>query len=97
MYARAVTVQVQPGRIEEAIGIYGNSVVPAAKEQPGFKSCSLLVDRSTGKGISLILWETEADMQAGETSGYLREQIAKVAPTFAGPPSTERFEVAVQA
>ena len=32
-----------------------------------------------------------------EISGYLKEQIAKAAATFAGPPTTEHFEVSVQA
>jgi len=97
MYARVVTVQVQPGKMDEMISIYRDSVVPAAKEQKGFKGIFALTDTDTNKAISIALWETEADMKAGEASGYLNEQIAKVAPTFAGPPTTERYEVSVQA
>jgi hypothetical protein len=36
-------------------------------------------------------------MLAGEASGYLREQLAKIAVLFAAPPTTEHYEVAVQA
>jgi heme-degrading monooxygenase HmoA len=97
MYARLVIVQVKPDLIDEVIRIYRDSIVPAAKSQKGCKGAFLLVDRNTGKGISEVLWETEADMLAGEASGYLREQIAKVAPTFTAPPTTERYEVSVQA
>jgi len=32
MYARVVTVQVQPDKSEEAIAIFQNSVIPAAKQ-----------------------------------------------------------------
>jgi heme-degrading monooxygenase HmoA len=97
MYARTVSGQMQPGRMDEAISIYRDSIAPAAKLQKGSKGVFFLVDRSTGKFVSLVLWDTEADMVAGEASGYLREQIAKGAPTLAGPPVTEHFEVAVQA
>ena len=97
MYARVVTVQIQPGKMDEMISIYRDSVVPAAKEQKEFKGIFALTDTDTNKAISIALWETEADMKAGEASGYLNEQIAKVAPTFAGSPATERYEVSVQA
>ena len=97
MYARVVTVQIQAGKMEEMLSIYRESTVPAAKEQKGFKGIFLLTNTDTNKGISIALWETEADMEAGEASSYLQEQIAKVAPTFAGPPTTDHYEVSVQA
>jgi heme-degrading monooxygenase HmoA len=97
MHARVTGTQILPGKIDEAIGIYRDSVVPAAKEQKGFKGAYQLVDRSTGKSLSISLWDTDADMLAGESSGYLREQVAKFAAVIAGPPTTEHYEVAVQA
>jgi heme-degrading monooxygenase HmoA len=96
MYARVTTTQMQPGKTEEAIRIYRDSVLPAAKQQQGFKGVFLLTDPNTGKGVSISLWETEADMRAGETSGYYQEQIAKFAQVFAGPPTREGYEVSVQ-
>jgi hypothetical protein len=32
-------------------------------------------------------------MAAGESSNYLREQLTRLASTFAAPPTTEHFEV----
>jgi heme-degrading monooxygenase HmoA len=96
MYARVITVQIQPIRVDEAIRIYQDSVVPAAKQQKGFKNIWLLTDRKSGKGISVVLWETEADMIASETSGYLSAQLAKFGSFFTIPPITERYEVSVQ-
>jgi heme-degrading monooxygenase HmoA len=95
MYARVLTVQVQPDESEEAIAIFRNSVIPAAKQQKGFISLMLLTDRSTGKGITVGLWETEADLKANDASGYLQEQIAKFAGVFAAPPVREEYEVSV--
>ena len=96
MYARVVNVQIQPGKTDEAINMYRDSVVPATKQQKGSKGILLLTD-PTGKGISIGLWETEADMKAGEASGYYQEQIAKFASVFAAPPVMEHYEVSVQA
>ncbi len=96
MHARVVTVQIQPGKMDETIGLFRDSVVPAAKAQKGFKGAYLLTNRSTGKGIAVSLWETEADLTAGETSGYYQEQIAKFGQLFAEPPLREAYEVSLQ-
>ncbi|MFQ6050638.1 MAG: antibiotic biosynthesis monooxygenase family protein [Candidatus Hydrothermarchaeota archaeon] len=96
MHARVVTVQIQPGKMEETISLYRDSVVPAAKQQQGFKGALLLTDSNTGKALSIVLWETEADMKVTEASGYFQEQIAKFAALFAAPPVTEHYEVRVQ-
>ena len=97
MYARVTIVQFQPGKIDEAISIYRDSVVPAAKQQKGNKGVYLLTDRNTGKGISIALWATEADIKAGETSGYFQQQLAKFKEIFGAPPVREQYEVTVQA
>ena len=97
MYARVVSGLIRPEKREEAINIYRDSIAPKAKEQKGFKGVFLLSDPKTNKFHSITLWETEGDMASGETSMYLLKQLAKVASRFAGPPTTERFEVVVQA
>ncbi len=95
MHARVVTVQIQPGKMDEMISIYREFIVPAGKQQKGFKGTTLLTDPNTGKSVSISLWETEADMKAGETSDYLQEQFAKVGAVIAAPPVTEHYEVSV--
>ena len=97
MYARVTIVQIQPGKVDEATRIYRDSVVPAAKQQKGFKGIYMLTDRNTGKGISIALWETEADMKAGESSGFFQQQLAKFKDIFGAPPVREAYEVSVQA
>ena len=96
MSARVTIVQVLPGKIDEAIGIFRDFVVPAGKEQKGHKGHYLLTDRKNDKGISISLWETEADMTMGETSGHYQQQLAKVKDIFAAPPVRETYEVSVQ-
>lgn len=95
MHARVITVQLKAGTSEEATRIYRDSVLPAARRQPGFQRGTLLVDPTTERAISITQWATEADLVASETSGYLREQIAKLTPYFATPVVSELYTVSV--
>jgi hypothetical protein len=54
------------------------------------------VDRATGKCVSISLWETEAALDARNTSSAARERAALLAPYLAGRPTSERLEVAIQ-
>lgn len=97
MFARCVTMQGRPETMDQARTIFNDSVIPAARQQPGFEGALFLTDPATGKGMSVTIWATEADMQAGERNGFLQAQIAKFGPLLAGPPTRELFVVAAQA
>ena len=96
-YARVLTATVQPGKTEEGIQIIRDVILPTARQQQGFKGGLALTDHSQNKGLSLTLWETEADLLAGESSGYLQEQLGKVVSVLATQAVREVYEVAVQA
>jgi heme-degrading monooxygenase HmoA len=96
MNAHVVTVQFQPGKIDEAIGIY-RDIAPVVKQQQGFKGALVLTDPNTGKGVSITLWETEADLlKVTVPGGVFQEQLAKFAQVLAGPPTIESYEVSVR-
>ena len=95
MYARVSIAQAQPGKADEVIRIHRDSVVPACKQQKGFKGLYVLGDRKTGKGLTISLWETEADMTAGETSGFYQQQVAKFKDIVSGPTVREAYEVSI--
>jgi len=96
MYARAVNMQFQPGKIDEANRIVKESVIPVLREQKGFRGQLFLTQHDTSKAISINLWETEADLTAFETSTVYRELMGKIGGILAGPPVGERYEVGVQ-
>ena len=96
MYAQVVRIQIQPGRVNQGVAIFRDSVLPAARQQKGFKNAYLLIDRKTDKAIGFSLWETEADVVAVAESGFYQEQVAKFGAVFAGPPEREVYEVTVQ-
>ena len=97
MHARVVTIQYQPGKVDEAIQILRESILPETRQQAGFKGMMALADRSTDKAMAISLWQTEADAQAsGASSSYLQAQLAKVASLSATAPVIETYEVVVQ-
>jgi heme-degrading monooxygenase HmoA len=93
MNARVVRAKLRAGKLEEAVKIYQNSVIPAAKAQKGYKGKLFFINKDDNKSISITLWETKDDMRAGETSEYLDAQFAKFINLFVEPPVTEHYEV----
>jgi heme-degrading monooxygenase HmoA len=97
MHARVSTAEVQPGRIDEMASLSRDSVLPAARQQQGFRGGLWLTDPGTNKVMIVTLWETEEDMEAGERSGYYREQVGKFGGMLAGEVVREAYEVSIQA
>ena len=97
MYARITNFQADPDpkKIDEAIRIVQSLVLPAVQQQKGFVSYTQMIDRATGCGMSISVWQTEADLHASESNGYYREQLAKVGPYLTAPPTRAVYEVTV--
>ncbi len=93
MFVRATTAYVREDMIEKFIEIYSNSIVPAAKQQKGYRGAHLLVDRKNLKGISLTYWDSEADENATGESKYYSDQLLKIFVLLAADPIKEGYEV----
>jgi heme-degrading monooxygenase HmoA len=92
MFARVTSAQLSPGQIETFISMIRDQVIPRAQNLPGFKGGYWLVDRSTGKGIGVTLFESEEALDATEAqANRIREEVSRGAglPT----PSFQRYEV----
>jgi hypothetical protein len=94
--AGVVIYQFQPGKMDEAVSLWREYVLPAAKQQHGFKGGLLLTEPNTGKGIGIGLWESETDASTFETSGLFQQLIDKFGSVLAKPPVRELYEVSVQ-
>ena len=94
MFARVMIAQVMPGKTDQMLKIY-QSIISTTTSLKGFKGILTLTDRNTNKAIFISLWESKADMMAGESSGHVKEKIATIAAhnTFAMPPVTEHYDV----
>ena len=97
MNARVTTLQLQSGKIEEAVSLFNGSIVPALKQQAGFQSAWLLTEPQQSKVISITMWATEADRLASEANGFLRTQLGKLGQIVASAPVAERYRVSAQA
>jgi len=95
VHARVSTLQGSTGQIDEGIERIRDTTVPAVKEIDGFKGIFSLVDRQTGKGLTVTFWETEEALRASEEkANRLRSEAAeKLGAT--GEPIVERYEVAL--
>ncbi len=95
MFARVATIQAGPEKIDDSIRYFRDNLIATAKKYQGFKQAYLLVDRKTGKTVSVVLWETEKDLQ---TSAAKADEITAERFKVAGSgqqPKYEVYEVAV--
>lgn len=97
MHARVITVRSTRSRVEQAAALYEASVIPEARKLKGFKNAYLLVNPESGEALSVVLWETEADMLASEDGEYLRSQISKFGAIFDATPVVNHYEVRASA
>ncbi|MFC1944762.1 hypothetical protein ACFLX5_04670 [Chloroflexota bacterium] len=92
MFARLTRFQMIPDKIDEAIRVYREADMPETRSGKGYCGALLLVDRKTGKGKSIILWEDEKDAVADQNL-YMK-QVNRYRETLAAPPVREGYDVA---
>jgi heme-degrading monooxygenase HmoA len=97
MFMRITSMQLKTEYIDHVIKIYEESVVPAARSQKGFLKIFFCLDRETGKGHSIAMWESKEDAVSNEKSLYYQEQLIKFMPFYKTDPVKEGFEVIVAA
>ncbi len=79
MYARATTVRVGQDMAEQAIGQYRDALT-AFRGMEGNRGAFLLVDRTSGRGVGVTLWESEQAMaETREEAEQLRRRAAEQA------------------
>ncbi len=93
MHARVSIISGSPDRAEQGIATFRERVVPAVRGL-GARGAIMLVDRQSGAGMAITLWEDEASMRASEErANELRRQATE--EMGGGEPRVERYEVAV--
>jgi len=96
MFARVSTILGKPQQVEDGIRQYREQVMSAVKKMAGFKGAYFLVDRKSGKEVSITLWDKEKDLQAStKAADHLRAQASQTVAASKSP-TVEIYEVAVQ-
>ena len=66
MYARIATFESDPGTVDDAIKLVQEEVQGDTPEGLEGAKMLMLVNRETGKGLGVTLFETEEDMRRGD-------------------------------
>ncbi len=94
MYARLTAVRGSPDKVDAGIASFNEQVLPTVKAIDGFRGALLLVDRSSGKGVGITLWDTEdARQKAGQAVEQAR--AATIQTMGSTVPPVEEYEVVV--
>ena len=60
---RATWIKMPPDQVERAIEFYKTSVLPSLEDLEGFCSASLLINRSSGRGVSSATFDSHEAME----------------------------------
>ena len=97
MHASVTVAQVSPGRIDDVGPLY-ERLAPTLREAKGWLGVYVVVNRSTGSGHLLGLWESEEDAVAFETTGAFQRVLSEYPPgLLTGPPQRSVGEVVFHA
>lgn len=92
MYARVVTIQVRPEKMDGCIRIFRERNAPSIAAQAGFDHGHWWVDRTTGTATSVTFWSNAADERASRAN--IPDLIERMADVLASPDVyQETFEV----
>jgi heme-degrading monooxygenase HmoA len=64
MHARVMRVEL--GDVDRGIAYVRDRVVPSARRQPGIVAAYWLLDRASGHGLAVTIWDSEDAMVAAD-------------------------------
>jgi hypothetical protein len=77
MYARISTVEGDGGKIDDALKIINEKILPTLKTLEGFTAANFLVDRSAGKLVAVAFWEDQGALERStEAVEPMRTEVA---------------------
>lgn len=88
-FAYVAIGEFKSGKFEEAQELFEEAI---ASYGDGFKGTYLLREPGTDRGVSIIFWESAADMEANRTDTHERI-IKEMSPLFVKAPTVGFYEV----
>jgi hypothetical protein len=77
MQGRISTIEGDAGKIDDAVEIINEKVLPALKGLEGFTAANFLADRSAGKLIAVAFYASEAALEgSAEAVAPMRTEVA---------------------
>lgn len=94
MFARVLTIEGKPEKVEDGIRYFWGEVIPSAQKLSGYEDGYILVDRKTGKLISVVMWDSLKDIEAtSDTANQKLSERVKISGATKKP-KYEIYEVA---
>ncbi len=93
-FARVVRATFHASKASQGVKVFSETLIANARKQDGFAAAQLLLNRTSGRAISISLWSSEDALGGGEISPYYIGQIFKLIPFVASLPDREQYEVA---
>jgi len=83
MYLRIVSVQVQPGKLNEFISIYEKEILPTLKKLNGCRFAFMTKSgEEENRVVCVSLWDSKQDADAYEKSGLFEKLLNKTKHTY---------------
>ena len=78
MQARITTIEGDAGKIDDAVKIITERILPALKGVEGFTAANFLADRSAGKLVAVAFYQDEAALEGSiEAVKSMRTEVAE--------------------
>ncbi len=82
MYASITSAKFQPGKLDEFLATYRESVLPIVTEFPGLIKLYVLTDANTNQGMTIAFYATATDAERTQANGNFQKAIGMVASTL---------------
>ena len=77
MQARISTIEGDGGKVDDALEVINERVMPALKTLEGFTAANFLVDRAAGKLVTVAFYADEGALKGSvEAVGPMRDEVA---------------------
>jgi hypothetical protein len=77
MQGRISTIEGDAGKIDDAVKVVNEKIIPALKALKGFTAINILADRSAGRLVAVAFYADEAALEASaEAVGPMRTEVA---------------------
>jgi hypothetical protein len=78
MQARISTIEGDAGKIDDAVKIINEKILPGLKNLKGFTAANFLVDRSAGKLVAVAFYQDETALEESDAPVKLmRDEVAE--------------------
>ena len=95
MQARISTIEGDGARVDDAVRIINEKILPILKGLKGFTAANFLADRSAGKLVAVAFWQDEAALEGSAKA--VKPMRAEVAEAMNGRiVGSESYELVAQ-